>query len=222
MMNRLADALERQGLTLRGGFNFEERDEAPKGASGRPAKAVLLVGNVGGAFWPYFQRWRDAQGTHSENPLDEWSRQVIETAGATIGARVVLPNDRPFLPFQQWAMRAEKLRASPLGILMHPEYGLWHAYRGALLLDTELLSEERPASVHLCDECLEKPCLKACPVHAHHVAGFAYERCLEHVRSEAGAECMSAGCLDRNACPYGTQYRYPRAVQQFFMDAFAR
>ena len=29
-------------------------------------------------------------------------------------------------------MRAEAVAPSPLGILIHPDYGLWHAYRGAL------------------------------------------------------------------------------------------
>ena len=72
------------------------------------------------------------------NPLDTWSREVIGEVAEEFGARAVSPSDRPYLPFQQWAMRAEGLRPSPLGILMHPEYGLWHAYRGALLFDVEI------------------------------------------------------------------------------------
>ena len=35
-------------------------------------------------------------------------------------------------------MRAEGLKPSPIGILMHPQFGLWHAYRGALLFDVEI------------------------------------------------------------------------------------
>ena len=37
-----------------------------------------------------------------------------------------------------------------------------------------------------------------------------------------GAPCRDGGCLDRNACPYGTEYRYPADVQAFHMAAFAR
>lgn len=214
--------LASHGLSLRGGFNFDVDDDAPNGASGRQAKAVLLVGNIGAAFWPHFQKWLKTQAMPLENPLDEWSRQVIGMAGDLVGARTVMPNDRPFLPFQQWAMRAESLRPSPVGVLMHPEYGLWHAYRGALLFDTKLPCDEIHDPIHLCDQCLEKPCIKACPVRAHTPAGFAYERCLEYVRRESGQDCGSSGCLDRNACPFGTQFRYPPVVQKFFMDAFAR
>jgi epoxyqueuosine reductase QueG len=126
------------------------------------------------------------------------------------------------LPFQQWAMRAEGLKPSPLGILIHPRYGLWHAYRGALLFDAELPVIEAENPIHLCDACVGKPCLKACPAEAYSEAGFAYEACLSHVRGRNGEPCRIGGCLDRNACPYGTDYRYPPEVQAFHMKAFAK
>src|SRR5690606_15239242 len=110
----------------------------PPGPSGAPARAVLLVGQAGDAPWPHFMDWQRAQPAGLANPLDAWSRMVIADVAGRFGARAVSPSDRPFLPFQQWAMRAEGLRPSPLGILVHPEYGLWHAYRGALLFDVEI------------------------------------------------------------------------------------
>jgi hypothetical protein len=76
--------------------------------------------------------------------------------------------------------------------------------------------------VHLCDACVDKPCLKACPVDAYSKDGFAYHACLSHVRGAHGGACRMAGCPDRNACPYGTAYRYPAEVQAFHMAAFAR
>jgi hypothetical protein len=58
-------------------------------------------------------------------------------------------------------------------------------------------------------------------VGAYSPSGFAYERCLAHVRGSSGAECREAGCLARNACPYGTAYRYPADEQAFHMASFA-
>ena len=218
----IAASLAENGLIPRGGFNFEARDNPPPGLAGAPARAVLLVGQAGAASWPHFRRWLKTQPAGLANPLDSWSRQVIGALAVRFGARAAGPNDKPFLPFQQWAMRAEGLKPSPLGILMHPRYGLWHAYRGALLFDREIPFPKPGAVVHLCDGCVEKPCLKACPVDAYTERGFDYGACLSHVRGPNGGACRTLGCLDRNACPYGTAYRYPADVQTFYMAAFVR
>ncbi|MBZ9798090.1 4Fe-4S dicluster domain-containing protein [Mesorhizobium sp. ES1-4] len=222
MIEEITAALGANGLILRGGVLFPDHEGAPHGASGVPAKSVLLVGQAGVAPWPHFLRWRATQPHGIANPLDTWSRQVIGAVAEKFGARAVSPSDRPYLPFQQWAMRAEGLRPSPLGILMHPQYGLWHAYRGALLFEEEIALPEPREAVHLCDACVEKPCMKACPVDACSIRGFAYQSCLGHVRGADGEPCRSGGCLDRNACPHGTSYRYPPEVQAFHMASFMR
>ena len=221
LLPAIAAALAADGLIPRGGFNFDAGEEAPAGRGGAPALAVVLVGQAGAAPWPHFQRWRENQPAGLADPLDTWSRKVLGDVAGRFGARAVSPNDRPFLPFQQWAMRAEGLKPSPLGILMHPQYGLWHAYRGALLFDHEISIQAPEKAIHLCDLCVGKPCLKACPVGAYSAAGFDHGACLAHVRGPRGQPCMSQGCLARNACPEGTAYRYPAEVQAFHMAAFA-
>ncbi|RWA96251.1 MAG: 4Fe-4S dicluster domain-containing protein [Mesorhizobium sp.] len=218
----VAAALAAHGLILRGGFRFAGDEAVPAGLSGALAKSALLVGQAGAAPWPHFQRWLEGQPQPIANPLDTWSREAIGAVAEEFGARAVSPSDRPYLPFQQWAMRAEGLRPSPLGILMHPTFGLWHAYRGALLFEQEIFLPEPEETMHLCDTCAEKPCVKSCPVDAYSEQGFAHDACLGHVRGARGGPCRTGGCLDRNACPYGTDYRYPPEVQAFHMAAFAR
>jgi hypothetical protein len=186
-----------------------------------PAESLLLVGIAGASHWPYFRRWRAAQPAELADPLDRWTRAVLEPIATSVNARAVFPFEKPYLPFQQWAMRAEGLRSSPLGILMHPQYGLWHAYSAALLFEHELPIPTPGEQDHLCDACVGKPCLKACPVAAYSHAGFGLQACLGHVRSAARGTCRSTGCLDRNACPYGAAYRYPADMQAFHMAAFA-
>jgi hypothetical protein len=222
LLTVITSALAAHGLMPRGGFNFGGGDAAPPGPFRQPAKSVLLVGQAGAEPWPHFIAWRKRQPVALTNPLDTWARETIGMVAAQFGARAVSPSDRPYLPFQQWAMRAERLRPSPLGILMHPEYGLWHAYRGALLFDVEISIQAPVEPIHLCDLCAGKPCLKSCPVDAYSERGFAHKSCLDHVRSRDGTECRDGGCLDRNACPYGVAYRYPAEVQAFHMAAFMR
>lgn len=214
-------ALHARGLIARGGFNFGASDIAPAGPTGSPAKSVLLVGQAGAGPWAHFLAWREKHPADLADPLDTWARQVLGAVAERFDACAVSPSDRPYLPFQQWAMRAEGLKPSPLGILMHPEYGLWHAYRGALLFDVALDFPQAEKPIHLCDACIGKPCMKACPVGAHSEADFDYAGCLAHVRAATGQECMEHGCLDRNACPHGAGYRYPANVQAFHMRAFA-
>lgn len=218
----ISAALSPYGLILRGGFNFNPHKDTPPGPSGAPAKAVLLVGQGGAAPWPHFQEWRRTQPADLAHPLDTWSAEIIGAVAREFGARAVSPSDRSFLPFQQWAMRAEGLKPSPLGILMHPEYGLWHAYRGALLFDRLIGIEPHNAGLHPCDGCASKPCLSTCPVGAFTVEGFAFEACIGHLRSPRDGACLAGGCLARNACPVGAGYRYPAEVQAFHMAKFVR
>lgn len=217
----LGDALAAHGLIARGGFAFEGREEAPRGPSGRPARSVILVGHGGGTIWPHFTAWLDRQPEWPANPLDAWSREVLEETAPRFGARAVFPFEKPWLPFQQWAMRAEGLRASPLGILMHPEFGLWHAYRGALLFDVEKPVQAADNPIHLCDLCDRKPCLISCPGGAVSAAGMDIARCHGFLASDAGGGCRSSGCAARNACPIAT-YRYPEVQLDFHMAAHVR
>ena len=219
-LSSLRSALSAHGLMLRGGFNFLPEDKAPPGPSGKPARAVLLIGNAGQAMWPNFTAWLDRQPDVMADPLDCWSAEVIDAAAGRAGARAVYPNDRPFLPFQRWAMRAEGLKPSPLGILMHPDHGLWHAYRGALLFDDEIAIQAPQKLIHLCDTCAEKPCLSACPVGAFSDAGYDVPACAAHVVSADGQACRSQGCLSRKACPIGEDWRYSPAQQAFHQAAF--
>lgn len=228
LISEIGRGLAAHGLILRGGFLFGPTDAAPEIPEKGRARALLLVGQRGAEQWPHFHSWLAGQAEPVANPLDTWSRQIIEQMADESGAFAVFPSDRPYHPFQQWAMRAEGLRPSPLGILMHPQYGLWHAYRGALLFAdeeaveaVESLNHDVRTPIHLCDLCVGKPCLKSCPVDAYDGHGFNYPACLSHVRSDLGAPCRENGCLDRNACPYGLEWRYPPDVQRFHMKAFA-
>lgn len=212
--------LSGHGLMSRGCFNFGVSEDAPASLSGKPAKSAVLIGQAGAANWPHFQAWLTSQRPKPENPLDTWSKTVINAVAASVSARAVFPSDKPWLPFQQWAVRAEGPKPSPLGILVHPEYGLWHAYRGAFLFDEPLDIDKKPTSSHPCDNCVEKPCLSTCPVNAFQPGQFDGAGCVGHVTGDSGALCRNRGCLARNACPVGVEYRYPSEVQAFHMAAF--
>ena len=232
----VAAALEPFGLQPRGWLSPDARS-APQLRNGVAAKSICLVGHGGGGFWPEFRAWHDMHPGIAD-PLDAWSKAVIEPVAALLGGEAVFPSEIPWHPFQQWAMTAEGLKPSPLGLLIHPEYGLWHGYRGAILfaearieaiagalVETPggnlIASETGVAGVHPCDVCHDKPCLSACPVDAFTVAGFAVAECRSFVKTPAGRDgCMDTGCLARDACPVGRKYRYGADQIRFHMAAF--
>ena len=192
-----------------------------RGIATHNGQSVLLIGHAGSSIWPQFTNWLAQQIPPPENSLDAWSNTIITAAAAGVGGRAVFPSDRPYLPFQQWATEAEGLRPSPLCILIHPVYGLWHAYRGAILLTDSALNEPLEKLSHPCDTCVEKPCLSACPVEAFSDGGYDVAACRSHLKTEAGQTCKTGGCLARLTCPIGREYTYEPEQMRFHMQAFA-
>jgi|AntDeeMinimDraft_5_1070356.scaffolds.fasta_scaffold02534_5 hypothetical protein len=210
---------EALGLIVRGGFWPCADDAVPSLPDGRPARTVVLVGNAGGAMWPVFSGSPEARDGRL-HPLDRWSRRVIGAIAGEFGGAACSPNDGPpWPPFVAWARRAEPVVESPIGILVHPDYGLWHAYRGAILLAHRIAlpaPDRRPSP---CDTCPDQPCRSACPVAAFSPGGYDVAACVEFLSGDEGTRC-GGGCLARRACPVGQQYNYPRAQQALHLDAF--
>ena len=226
----LSAALQPYGLQLRGGF-CPDAQEAIALPDGRNAALLVLVGNVGGAMWPAFAASPMARDG-LPHPLDRWSRQVGDALAQHWGAIALYPFSGPpaqphYHPFQQWASRCEAVFPSPLMLRIHPQYGLWHAYRFALAFAkaeasdlAALAAPPEGANVSPCLGCVDQPCLHACPVDAYDGQGFDDVRCRNHVRSPQGADCAAQGCRARNACPVAASLRYSPDQLRFHMAAF--
>lgn len=175
---------------------------------------VILIGNAGPDMFRRFARTGGGS-------MDEWTRTVVEPLAADLDAKAVFPFDVPHQPFLYWARRGGAGHVSPLGLNIHQTYGLWHAYRAALLFPVEFDLPRVAAGAHPCSSCAEKPCLSACPVSAFDGQSYDVEACGVHVNAGAN-ECMEGGCLARRACPIGVQYQYAKPQAQFHMQAFAK
>jgi hypothetical protein len=149
---------------------------------------------------------------------------VIDALASELGGAAFYPSGSPAppLPFQRLALRCEPVHQSPIGLLIHETYGLWHAYRGALCLPEKITLPPRAARASPCERCSGRPCLSACPVAAFEQGAFNLDACVHHVRSRARTSCRESGCLARRACPVGPQFRYAPAQALFHMSAFLR
>ena len=179
---------------------------------------VVLIGNLGGKFWSTFRE----SGFEDNHALDRWTKHVIDPIAERKGCFALYPSDEPYQPFQRWAKKAEGLEASPLGLLMHPEYGLWQAYRAALVFSDIDETPPPTAAHHACTSCVDKPCLTTCPVGAFSNEGYVVATCREHVRAHPDGHCASKGCLARQACPIATDHHYSEDQQRFHMKAFLK
>ena len=215
----IVDAIGATGLTPRGAFHPEPEDQVPEMLPGVPCATLVLVGNVGPEMWRRFQA--SPERRLPVDPLNAFSRRVVGGLADKLQAKALYPfTGPPFLPFLKWAQKAEPVWPSPIGPLIHAEYGLWHAYRGALAFATVMELPPNAQAQRPCDTCSDRPCLNTCPVEAFSDSGYDVPRCIAHVDSPAGSDCLTGGCLARRACPIGREYAYPAAQAEFHTRAF--
>ena len=215
VLRKLTAELQGTGLSVRGWCVDQVVESEPQGDRDH---AIVLIGNLGGSFWPTFRKSR----FEDNHALDRWTKHVIDPIAEKLGGQPLYPSDKPYQPFQRWAKKAEGFEASPHGILMHPEYGLWQAYRAALVF-CDVSEMPPPQKVeHACATCADTPCLTTCPVGAFSTEGYDVAVCRGHVRANPDGHCATKGCLARQACPIATEHHYLEDQQRFHMKAFLK
>ncbi len=215
----LVSTLRANGLEMLGIFQPSGDEALFPDRSSEPT-AVAIVGNVGSAVWPYFEA---ARQNRPGLTLDRWTEHVVGEIAEDFGIDAVYPFEGPpFHPFIRWAERTGTLFPSPLGLTVHPIYGLWIAFRAALLIDHPIDRGQAPKvqpvpARHPCDDCRDRPCLTACPVGAFSGEGYDFEACLDHLATPVN-DCRQLGCRARIACPIGQRFRYEADHAAFHME----
>lgn len=218
--------LEVSGLVCFGGLEITI-DVCANDQESLIGKRGLLVGNAGSDMWSIFSESSEFNDGHRD-PMNRWTKRVLDELASDIGARVVYPFDQPYWPFQRLAQSAAGVKPSPLGILIHSKFGLWHAFRGLFVFDDtaefesqiRALTLDAKSLIHPCDGCVEKPCLNACPVSAFTGDRLDVQSCFTHLDSGNAPECMQSGCQARCACPIAKEHQYDGAQMKFHMKSY--
>lgn len=219
--DRLRESVQARGLLVRGGFHPEPGDGLPSLPDRSTVATILMLGSAGDSSWAAFRA--SPETALKEDPLDRWTRRVAGELADELGGVALFPfGGPPHLPFQRWARRAEPVHASPLGLLIHADYGLWHSYRAALAFADRIALPEFRDEASPCETCRGKPCLAACPVGAFSPARYDVPRCISHISQAEGEACLENACLARRACPIGRAYAYGPEQARFHMTAFRR
>jgi len=182
---------------------------------------LLLVGNAGSSLWPAFAGSRE-NSDGLPHPMDRWSKRIGTAVAAELESVAVFPFDGPpYPPVLDWAKQAGQAYPSPISMFIHGKYGLWHAYRFALLLRGPLSGIPPSApEVQPCLSCAEQPCLSACPVDAFADDRYLVDDCVAYLAASEHSDCRQSGCRARRACPFGVEFHYQAGHARFHMNAF--
>jgi len=220
MYKRIEQSLVIEGLRILNYFQVSQDDSLPEieGESGE--SVLLLIGNVGSSIWPSFIKSAEYQDNRPD-PMDRWSKRIANNLSQQYGGYAVFPFDGPpYHPFVSWANKGNMSSISTLGLAIHSKYGLWHAYRFALVLPgSKLELPEINKRQNPCINCFQ-PCLSACPVNAFTGKGYRYLDCVKYLSQNADCECNSSGCASRRACPEAISYQYIPEQARFHMRVF--
>lgn len=186
-------------LDIFGAFHPVDGDGVPEGTG-----TLLLLGPSEPGFWAHVQASDEARDG-GDHPLDRWSRRVIGRMACAFGGKALFPfSGPPWHPFIAWARRSGRAWQSPVGLLVHDRAGLMVSYRGALALPHRIDLPQTPLASP-CADCAA-PCRDACPVGALSPAGYDTAACHAFLDTPAGADCLTAGCAVRRACPVSASY----------------
>lgn len=182
---------------------------------GDTSGSVALLAPTPG-FWPAFTAAPEFTDG-APNPLDRYSKRLIDALADGLGATAVYPSDGPpYPPFFAWALASGQVWSSPVSLLVHADQGLWLSFRGAL----RLAAPYAPAhAVSPCSTCAA-PCRSACPVGALTPAGYDTARCHSWLDTSEGRDCLTRGCAVRRACPVGARFGRSEDQSHFHMRAY--
>lgn len=212
------------GLNLVAAVAVSRYDAHAQGAARRAAaadpgaQAIIVVANGGGDFWRAFTAFAASHPGWREraNPLDDFTRAIVEdTLAPAVRAQGVRCTPvypflagGPTLNFMELGKLAGLAGPSIVGVVVHPMYGPWLAFRAALLVDVAIEAPGAALGFDPCPGCTARSCVTACPAGAvNSASGWDIPRCLTH-RVEREAECTPR-CHARAACVLGPEHRYP-------------
>lgn len=171
-------------------------------------RQLILIGHVGRRLWDCVQ----AAKLTGPDPIDDYSIHTVDQLFSEVlpdrARRVIYPGPGP-IGLQALGQWAGWHQPSPFMVGIDPTWGSWFAYRIVLLTDSHFLPTPRVDRQNPCLNCAELPCITACPPNALGDGHFNLDTC-SNWRLTPDSPCAE-GCLARNACPVGEEYRYNSA-----------
>lgn len=176
------------------------------GASLGDYSHLLLTGHGGRLFWEKLQE----AGMETADPVDTFSTQLTQQFISDYLGNpphlLLYPSGDYLVPLTQLGEWAGWSHPSPIGQGISAEFGVWFAYRTAVLVNGNFPTTPRLQTNSPCQSCADKPCVTACPAGAVQADGFQMSPCI-NFRLRTHSPCADR-CLARMACPVAPEHRY--------------
>lgn len=210
------DRLNEAGLNRQAIFNLADlpADIREKLAPQAGERQLILLGHGGRRLWECVT----ASAPDSEHPIDDYCvatvRQLLADYFPDRRYRILYPGDQP-IGLQALGQLAGWHHPSPFMIGVDAQWGSWHAYRAAILSDSDFPAQapvDRDSAAKTlppCQRCAEQACIATCPAGALADGKFDLARCSTY-RLQPNSPCAFT-CLARLACPVGSEHRYDAA-----------
>lgn len=181
-------------------------------------RTIALIG-ADALWWDVFLNTEEYNDGFAD-PIDRWSKRIINSVGSDLNAQTQFPSDGPpYPPFIAWALASGRFWQSPVGMLVHDTTGMMVSLRGALIWDRHIQLDD-VISRNPCSTC-DQPCVSACPVKALNAKNaYDVDRCHSFLDTEQDISCMDMGCAVRRICPVSQRFRRPSEQSAFHMRAF--
>jgi epoxyqueuosine reductase QueG len=175
------------------------------------ARSILVVGSGGGELWTQLLdelRADPRRLAEEPHPLDAFVARRVAAADARLGSTprrwfFASATAELHLDFRALAALAGLGRRSRLGLLLHPEYGVWLGLRAACFL-TEAIAPTGPVAGDPCEGC-DAPCVSACPGGAFPGGHWQVDPCAAF---HAASSACNSSCASRSACVAAPEHRY--------------
>lgn len=199
------DYFTEKGLNLQAVFNLDDVPESCIQNENNSFTQLLLLAHAGRRLWKVLKN----TGINSDNPIDDYSKQIVETYFQT-----QLPAHRYQILYPgPSAIGLRKLgelagwhHDSPFRVGINSEWGSWFAYRAVVLCDTHFQPSTKITTESPCLKCSQKPCISACPANALEEGSLVLNKCITY-RKQPESQCKLT-CLSRVACPVAAHHRY--------------
>lgn len=199
------------GLNLQAIFNLDQLQpemiaklDTPGGSS-KKYRQLILIGHGGKTLWEYLK----ASDSHSENPVDDFSVQILEQYFADNFPNTCYETIYPginSIDLQALGNLAGWHHPSPFMVGINETWGTWFAYRAVVLADTNFEPSLPVQGLSPCDSCQHKTCIEQCPASALAGGVFDFQKCVDY-RKQPASKCK-ATCLARVSCPVASIHRY--------------